>query len=744
MRNYDVFAHGSAGYANRTNEYHSRVLPFIPRSLLGLWLFLFSVWLFGCPRPGEAQDIRLENQPVLITGPLQVRLAFTDQNGAPQDIPLQQLPSTAFASLPQPLQQAKGSVLLQGQASTFFDQLWAKTQGQVCGEIFAEIVADVNTNSNMAYNVNCTTNPHGALTALIQTSWVDQYLNSVTGKRLVLDYWIPYNAAVFSVTSPCTCKQSNAVCAADPQFTLAFEVHLLATFTSNDVTLMSLPFTNSPAGTIDVDAVTAGDIGQAVAAATDQWGVSLAAGTAASAATLSPVGELADLLSSTGEFVAQLGGIGVAAVCNQHLRDSVSVDLSLLSSSTSNSDAAAVTQQFGSLFQDLMAGEPAGFTQFDIVGSADGSLIFRWTAPPGKKSVLFNVDANSSTTPTFFSPTIGTLQTEVAAGNHLTVEGNYFAGAYTTHLKIGWNDTVPGQPRTANVDWEQQGGSVQHATSTQGFFEADGLKPGTAYQFRVSDCTPITCTPWSDWFSAATQAQGSDQVVLSLDGPAPVIGTATLAGDGTFTADVTIPQGAIPGQHTIYATVGSQGALFPIGGKLVRITPTLLSTTPVTRSLSAVGPARVPLTSRLSALTPVLPVVIESPIVGKVVTVPAEGMQQAKTPVLVCAPTGCTPSIAEVNQFTNTPYSGGAGIYVSTFSFTLQGEDFAPNQGITLYLDGPTGQTVGAANVNSVGTFEAQFTMPNVSGQHELTAVQNANGHTLQAQLSIFVQAIAQ
>jgi hypothetical protein len=698
--------------------------------------------LAGSLQASQAQDVRLENNAVLVTGPLQVRLAFTDQNNVVQDIPLQNLPPAAFNSLPVPLQQAKSSALLQGAASSFFDQLWSSNRGNVCGDIFAEITADINSSDNTAYNINCTTNERGALTATIQTSWQDEYGFTVTGRRLVLDYWIPYNDAVFTVTSPCTCSQSNAVCAADPQFTVVFDVHLLVKFQSNDPASIALPFTDAHFGSVDFDLIVTGDYGDAVHNATTQWGIDLAAGAAASLATGEPILGLADLIASTGQLLVQFGGIGVAAACNNHLGDDISARLSILSSGTAGSDAVSIGQQFGSLFQDLLAGYTAGFNHFDIVGDSKGDLIFRWTSPPGTKPQLFNVDAGNNGPPSLFPPMIGAEQTQVPAGGKLTVHGNYFAGAYTTHLRIGWNDTTPpGKPVKGEVDWRPVGGAIQHATTTQSMFEANGLQPGAKYQFRVGDCTPIACTPSSDWFSTATQTQGSDQVVLSLDSSATTIGNAILGGDGSFTTSVTIPQGTAPGQHTMYATVGAQGNSFPTGGgKFVR-----LEKPPLNAVSAHLFSARAPVTAPANAIARLpSPWLTTSPIIGKIVVVNPGGGQQAKLPIVVCGAGGCNPSIAEINPYTNTPYAAGGGIYVATERFTLEGEHFAPNGGVILYLDTPSGRVIGATNVGGSGTFQANFTMPNVTGKHTLVAVETSGGHAFQAKLAIVVDELPQ
>ena len=84
-------------------------------------LLVVLLLLTGLEQSALAQDVRLENNPVLITGPLQVRFAFTDKNGAPQDLPVQQVPF--LNGLPWSLQQTATSLLLTGNASSYFDQL---------------------------------------------------------------------------------------------------------------------------------------------------------------------------------------------------------------------------------------------------------------------------------------------------------------------------------------------------------------------------------------------------------------------------------------------------------------------------------------------------------------------------------------------------------------------------------------------------------------------------------------------
>ena len=719
----------------------------IPQSMtVPRWSTLFLLFLTAS---AWAKDVRLENNPVAILGPLQLRLAFTDQNGTAHDVPLQQLSPAALSSLPAQLQQAATSVLLDGKAaSSQFDQLWASTSAAVCGEIVGTIGANVNTTGHSAYDIQCNANPKGLLTASVATEWQNEYGFRVNGRMLVLDYWIPDNDAEFWVTTDCTCHRGSNTpgCAEDPTFTLIFDVHLVLKFTSNGILApMSLPFTESHGSSVTMDDVLQGDYGNAVHNAVKQWGADLVAGETASLASGQPVIALADFVATTGKLLVDLSGIAVAMICEHPLRDTISSSLSELASGTAGSDSINLAQQFTGLFQNLLAGYSAGFSQFDIIADDRTNLILRWTAPPQSKPVLVNLDANVNKNPSLFAPTIGADRTQVPAGNQLTVRGNYFDGAYTTHLRIGWTDTPPpGQPETAKIDWGKAGGPTQHVEIlSKGSFEADGLTPGTTYRFQVSDCTPLACTPISDWFSAATQAQGSDAVVLYLDTPNQTIGSATLGGDGTFTESVTIPNNATPGPHVIYASTGGTG---PLGGGIKFMRPIQgVTAAPVS---AGAGPK---VSTRANTPSLLVPVKVSSggivsptglnttPIIGKVIPIPIRGGQQAQVTIRVCGAGGCGASIAKINPDTNMPYPGG-GVFVQGSPFILRGEDFAPNQAVGLYLDTPNTQVIGTASVNGNGSFQSSFTMPYVSGSHALVAIEGTGKNAKQAKLPIFVQ----
>lgn len=664
--------------------------------------------IFGLfPSTGYADNSLMNNQ-IVITGPLEVRFDYTDANGIAQDLTVQQLPQAVFVGLPAATQQVKNSPLLPG--SAYFDQIWSSARSGICGDAVAQVASSVTGSPNSAYNINCTTNPRGALLAVRQTGWADAGMNQVNGQRLLLDYWIPDNAVTFAVTSSCTCKQSNAVCAADPQFTAVFSVHLTVAAT-NLANTLALPLLAAPLNSITVDEVLAGDQSGPVLSATEQWGIALGTSVAtglASAGTISAVG----LVASTAKWLAQLSGIAVAGVCNDHLRDAVSSDLSLLNSATANSTTVGLGQQFTQLYQNLFPSENVGFSGFDIVAGSDGGLVLRLTQPPAAKPTLVNSTAATNAQPSLFRPTLAADQPQVKAGGAVNIHGNFFEGAYTTQLSIGWNSTVTGM-QYSMLEWGPQNGQLTQAKTSTTSFEATNFSPGGAYQFLARDCNSITCSPWSDALVTSTQAPGSDAVIFRLDSLAAApIGNAILGSNGTFLAEVTIPAGTPAGEHTLYATAG-EGAI--LHGPIVPAPHVVLLASPGTPKLATIPSA------------PTTP------------TVTTTG-QQASMMITVCSASGCQPAIEVMDPSTGAAFPPGGRVSEGG-TFTLSGMDFPPGQAVTVAVDQAGGQEVGAATADSNGSFEAKLTMPNLpggAGSHTLVA---AAGAVAEASVRIFVDA---
>ncbi len=256
----------------RTEDGKPRLLRSRLRLASGTFLTMF-IGLAAGVQPTRA-DTSLVNNTTVIRGPIQVRLSFTDQNGAAQDVSLLSLPPSLTNVLPNNLTKLRQSPLLvaPGNGKGYFDQAWQQTQNATCGEVAAEIGQQVNSSANKAYNVTCTPNPLGALLATIANQWQDLSRFTITGTRLTLDYWIPYNNSVFSVTSPTTCKEANLVCAADPQYTVLFDTHLsLAFSTPNVQTLPSLPSNQAAGGEVIAQDVSQGDNSGAVKASLSAW-----------------------------------------------------------------------------------------------------------------------------------------------------------------------------------------------------------------------------------------------------------------------------------------------------------------------------------------------------------------------------------------------------------------------------------------------------------------------------------------
>jgi hypothetical protein len=171
--------------------------------------------------------------------------------------------------------------------------------------------------------------------------------------------------------------------------------------------------------------------------------------------------------------------------------------------------------------------------------------------------------------PTFIHPDISTSEPVVKAGATVQVSGQNFppntnlASALPVTMQPGsyGNSSIPvcfgggadlewgpvGQVHVQRLPGDAQGKCPTH-------FDATGLTSNTAYQFRVRDCDPITCSPWSAPARVTTARVDPNWgvVSLTLDNGTP-LGTATIDGRGSFTATIVIPAATSPGTHTIHA-----------------------------------------------------------------------------------------------------------------------------------------------------------------------------------------------
>lgn len=604
-------------------------------------------------------EVSLRDNWIAPTGPMRVRLAYTDANGKYQDLDLRQLPAALSKALPGGLLALQNSPVLLAQASPkgYFDNLWSNIRDNVCGDIMAEVPKLVNDHD--VYGLSCTTAPGGLLQATIASSWEDQYDFTIVGSQLFLDYYIPLNSVTFTVHTNCTCKQGDSLCLslggqADPQFTAIFDVHLdVKAMTANSGVIM-LPPDQSHTGEILVQDVEWGDRSSEVQSAASSFGslVSAAAQAALQSGPLDATG-IAGLIVSAAEFLDQIGGIAVDLLCNEHLRDDVSAHLSFLGSYTAGVAAFDANRDFTGLYQGLSAAQTVGFTQFGITGGDDGSLIFRVTYPATVAPLLQDDRTVNGGIQNLFQPTLTLNPPAVPAGNSLTVSGVYFKPSYAHALKVDWNKTVWGPPQSTLWFFayiSQLGGFFPIAgfPTNQLTFEMTNLSPGTSYEFQVYECDKITCAPWSNTLQTSTDKSGSDQVTFTLENNT-ILGGATLGPAGTFTGTAKIGAATKPGLHTITATVGAQ---------------------------------------------------------------------KASRQITVCAAV-CGPMLEVVDPSTNTPTS----TVVVGSSYKVDGFFLPAGKTIAVTFDSLQGTNVGYATVGKDGTLQGSYTIPSVlPGTHTLIA----------------------
>jgi len=693
-------------------------------------------------------DGSLINKAPNVAGPVQVHLAYADQSGNPQDVDLASAPQSLLSELPGDLQQLHGSPLLTAPLSDAFGQIWASLRDQDCGVISAQIQSDIHTSDNGAYGVSaCSFSPLATLTATQETEWSDisQYPPpDVTGHRLLLDYWVPDNTVVFKVTSPYTCADSNLVCAADPQFTLSFDIHLQIALTEDDPSTfpnsLGCPLSVSASQWLLFDGVDGGDVsGQirdALAAAAKELGTSAASG----AASGQPLVTTAGVAATAAKLAAKLAGIGIDAIGNNGLRDTVSADLNFLSVPWPvDAGANPAVQGFNAFVRGCAASESLGITKFDASATPDGSLRFTLmhaadTAP--------SINANlAQGEPNLSLPALAASESEVNAGGQLTITGSNFHVPQGTQVQLVW-DSADHPIGWSQIKWGSSGGRLQTMTVTASrqytigpsSYQITGLTPGVTYQFQVRDCDALTCTPWSAEADITTAGAGSGQVALYLDSvsAANQIGASTLQGDGSFSATVTIPGSATPGQHTVIAVVGaSQGSqnlplpslpLVPFGAGAL---PGGSQGTPAP-SGSGNG------------------VVIDPNLIGNLGgaggSQATTGQQASTTTTVVAAGQKLQPVIAVIDPATNAVVQAIQQSTSSSAPYTLRGQGFVKGGKVTVSLDTAGGPVLATTTVADDGTFSAKFKTPaDATRDHLLVATEIVNGQTIQATVDVFV-----
>jgi hypothetical protein len=500
---------------------------------------------------------------------------------------------------------------------------------------------------------------------------------------LLLDYLVPANSLTFSVTTPttgCSSILGVSLCPPDPQFTVVFEAHLTVYASTDNSSTLKFPPVIYNYGVVLVDDVVGGNQTAAVRSVAEQYDAALVG----IAASPDPVG----LGLALGTVGTELAGIVVSDIANADLRDTVSADLNIYSSSLGGA-GVQIGQDFAGFYQALNTPSlfsPGQGANLAITGGSDGSLIFRFT--DGDPPPVLSDGRVRYTGPILIPPTIGATQTDVVGGQSLTISGDYFPPAYTTHLPMSWSTSVgvPAQS-TLLVANASPLALLQTIQTNQFSSVVTNLTPGRAYQFRVSECGQISCSPWSNWLDITTDSSGTDQVTFSLDQLSNRIGSpATLGIGGSFSAAVTIPSGTTPGTHTLYAIVGAQQASMQI----------------TVCSSSGCPPTLVEL----------------NPDTGQAETQPGIVIQGSS---IVLAGANFTP---------------GQAVTISVDPLTTVCVPLFGSQCVS-------GPTLGSATVGANGSFTGTFTMPSVtSGTHTL-GVETGAGSVL-ATYRIFVEAPAQ
>lgn len=275
--------------------------------------------------------------------------------------------------------------------------------------------------------------------------------------------------------------------------------------------------------------------------------------------------------------------------------------------------------------------------------------------------------------PSFTRPSI-TAPPIIDAGASFEVGGQFFPAVpdpSRLQLAITRDATAVCQGGGTELERSVAGGPAQverlPASGNMGAcaysYQLTGLQPATRYRFRVRDCDPITCGPWSAPFETTTLSanSGPGPVTIRLD-TGVVLGSVATDAAGGFTTTVAMPADTPPGPHDLSAFSGERGDTIGV------------------RVMAAGGG------------------------VGGTLMVTGTFFGDVGCPMREINP----PQIA------------------ARYEFSLFGTGFAPGASVTIYLDQNGGRNLGTIAVAGDGTFCGMFAaVPvNLSGGHDLIAVQ--------------------
>jgi len=701
-------------------------------------LFMAAFLVPTCPalaagqkdHPGKTKETyqTLENEQRLILGGIEVHLVFTDADGKEQDYSLAEAPPDFLQKLTPAMRLEAARPLLKPKDPKvgFFDALWHEHAPAVCQQVVASLKQSFPAGaSHEAYDATCRPFKYGSLYAVVYPKVKGTFANvnsmgvTVEGdpnapqnpwvRQLQIEFYVPPLSIVpFRMTTPYTCHEKKGACDADPHFTMMYDLEINLVANSLDLDAMRL----SPASpvhpeyyvqSVHVVRKAGSDIEKQIVEAEVKIAVQLAV----------------DLVSALSD-----DGLSFITIVVQVIQDLVKYGLGGLIDNIGNeafyhqiavggipinpdptpvvkmANRAAVALNV--LFAALNSGINKGFTKLDVERGPKHNLIFKLTYPAPAKTGVSNVAATQNAVKKkipLSPPFIGTPVQQVKAGFPVMVHGHSFPEIYTNDLEVAWGKTVSG-PATTQVEWGPKGNQTQNKDVVKFItkFRAPNLKPATTYEFRVHECDPISCAPWSDSADFATQAGGSNEVTLWLDNDlAQPLGTATLLPNGSFATKVTIPANTAAGKHTINASTGAG----PRAG-MASVVDTTVNPGP-----GGVGRPTV-----------------------------AGEKPQASYEITVVAPGGATPTISILDPTTRIAAKAPVTLYSSQM-YTVRGARFAANGPVSLHLDTATGPKLGSATTNKVGMFQATFRAPvSTVGAHQLV-------HQLVAIQQIRVRGIA-
>ena len=227
---------------------------------------------------------------------------------------------------------------------------------------------------------------------------------------------------------------------------------------------------------------------------------------------------------------------------------------------------------FGQLENTLAADEPASYTWNGSV-STDWNTVTNWT-PNGTPSAASNIVIPDATTTTF-DPT---LPASVSINTLRIQSGGILNASSLSNFSIGggnsaWNNEGGTfNPSDGSVSFTNAAATIAGSSDFYDLNIADGatLTPGTDSHTRISNALTLSGSAvlLSELLNNTIEYNGSDQTVISPNGPTPGYHNLVLSGSGTKTMPGTLLAifGSLEMAGTASATAGDT---LEIGGSLI-------------------------------------------------------------------------------------------------------------------------------------------------------------------------------